>query len=349
MEQANKTAASIEDQAAQWLARQDGARWEASAQAELDAWLDADVHHRVAYLRLRAAWRRADALGGAAGGAAPVFAPEFVSAPALVPAARPAPAPGPFPAWRLAAGLLLACGLGAALAPDLGWRQGERYATRTGENRTVALADGSRLTLNTATRLRAAPDGQRKVWLDRGEAYFDIAHDPAHPFVVEAGTSRVTVLGTRFTVRRDGESVLVLVEQGRVRVSARDAALAPEQVVELVRNQEARAEAGHIRRAERSQVQTEQRMAWRAGRIVFDGATLGEAVAEFNRYNERQLVLADRSAAALPIGGSFAPSNLDGFVRLLEQGFGLQAQRGSERIVLSPAPHASPAPPPSRN
>jgi len=334
MEQANKTAASIEDQAAQWLARQDGAPLGASAQAQLEAWLEADVHHRVAYLRLRAAWRRADALGGVAGHAAPVPVP------------RPAPAPpaAPFPAWRLAAGLLLACGLGAALAPDLGWRQGARYATRTGENRTVALADGSRLTLNTATRLRAAPDGQRKVWLDRGEAYFDIAPDPARPFVVDAGASRVTVLGTRFTVRRDGESVSVLVEQGRVRVSARDAPLAPEQVVELTRNQEARAEAGHIRHAERSQVQTEQRMAWRAGRIVFDGATLGDAVAEFNRYNERQLVLADRTAAALPIGGSFAPTNLDGFVRLLEQGFGLQAQADSERIVLSRAPSASPSP-----
>jgi transmembrane sensor len=326
MDQANKTAAGIEQQAAQWLARQDGARWSAGAQAELDAWLDADVQHRVAYLRLRAAWRRADALDGAA-------RPDPLPGP--VSARRPAPAPAV--AWRLAAGLLLACGLGAVLAPEFGWRQGERYATRTGENRTVALADGSRLTLNTATRLRAAPDGQRKVWLDSGEAYFDIAPDPAHPFVVDAGASRVTVLGTRFTVRRDGERTSVLVEQGRVRVSTNGAALQAADAVELTRNQEASAVRGRIARAERSPAQTAQRMAWRSGRIVFDGATLGEAVAEFNRYNERKLVLADQEAAALPIGGSFAPSNLNGFVRLLEQGFGLQAQRGDAQIVLSRA------------
>ena len=322
MDQANKSAASFEQEAAQWLARQDGARWDVGQQAELDAWLEADVRHRVAYLRLHAAWRRADALNGAA-------------RPDPAPARRPGPALAH--TWRLAAGLLLACGLGVVLAPQFSSSQGERYATRTGENRTVALADGSRLTLNTSTRLRAAPDGQRKVWLDNGEAYFDIAPDPARPFVVDAGASRVTVLGTRFTVRRDGERTSVLVEQGRVRVSANATVLQVEETVELSPNQEASAERGRIARADRSPAQTAQRMAWRSGRIVFDGETLGEAVAEFNRYNERKLVLSDKEAASMPIGGSFAPSNLDGFVRLLEQGFGLHAQYGIGQIVLSRA------------
>lgn len=319
MSDVNDNATAIEERTAAWLARQDGDAWNALAQQQLDAWLAADLHHRVAYLRLRAAWRQADLLAG-----------QHI--------ARRAPprTPGRFSSWRAAAALLLACGLAAVMAPHLDWRQGERHATRIGENRTIALADGSRLTLNTATRLRTATGSgvgaARKVWLDSGEAWFDIAHDPDHPFVVEAGASRITVLGTRFSVRRDGPDTLVLVEQGRVRVSraGHDAA-----TLELTRNQEARTQSGRLVRLDHTRAELAQRLAWREGRIVFDQATLAEAATEFNRYNERKLVVDDPQAAAVRIGGSFAPSNVDGFVHLLEQGFGLKARRGSREIVLS--------------
>lgn len=339
MNEANDHAGAIEERAAQWLARQDGDAWHAGLQRELDDWLAADLRHRVAWLRLRAAWQRADALAGQAGQlAAPV--PASAREPAQTAAEAPAQAArrplARFSSWRMAAGLALACGLAALLAPDLGgWQQGERHATRIGENRTIALADGSRLTLNTATRLRTASGAERRVWLDSGEAYFDIVHDPARPFVVDAGNSRVTVLGTRFTVRRDGASTRVLVEQGRVRVSEQGGRGGAGEAVELVRNQEATSTGGHIALGERSQAQLEQRLAWREGRIVFDQTTLGEAADEFNRYNKRKLVVSDPEVAALRIGGSFAPSNVDGFVRLLEQGFGLQAARSGDRIVLS--------------
>lgn len=311
MNEENKNAQEIEAEAAQWLARQDGELWHPGLQQELDAWIAADLRHRLAYLRLRAAWDRAELLSGQVVAHPPQ--------PSLMHRSS---------TWRLAAGVLLACALGALLAPELGWRQGERYATRTGENRTIALADGSRLTLNTGTRLRTAADGERKVWLDQGEAFFEIAHDPQHPFVVEAGASRVTVLGTRFTVRRDGDITRVLVEQGRVRLSERDAS------VLIGGNQEATASAGTITHGEVAPEKTAQRLAWREGRIVFDQTTLGAAADEFNRYNERKLVIADPAAANLLIGGSFAPSNVDSFVRLLEQGFGLRVERDSNRIVV---------------
>lgn len=312
MNEENRTAQAIEAEAAQWLARQTGERWHPGLQRELDEWLGAELRHRLAYLRLRSAWERADLLSGqTVARPARRFLPQVSST------------------WRMAAGLLLACALGATLAPELGWRQGEQYATRTGENRTIALADGSRLTLNTATRLRTASDGERKIWLDRGEAYFDIAHDPDRPFVVEVGASRVTVLGTRFTVRRDGDSARVLVEQGRVRLSDRNAA------VLIEGNQEATATAGRITRSEVGPERTTQRLAWREGRLVFDRTTLGMAAEEFNRYNERKLVIADPDVANLLIGGSFAPSNIDGFARLLEQGFGLRARRDVDQIVVT--------------
>ncbi|MCC2958132.1 FecR domain-containing protein [Massilia sp. IC2-477] len=306
----NKNAETIEETAAAWVARQDAADWNGELERQRDAWLDADTRHRVAWLRLGAAWSAADALTEQDAG---------------LPAARTALAR--FSPWRIAAGVLLALAFGAWLAP-LGGNQVERYATRIGENRMVALEDGSRITLNTGTRLRASREHGRHVWLEGGEAYFDIAHDPAHPFVIEAGASRVTVLGTRFTVRREGGAVRVLVEQGRVRVSGSGAP------VELGRNEEAVAQGGRIMRARHDAAATEKRMAWREGRIVFDQTSLADAAAEFNRYNERRIVV-NGAAAQIAVGGSFSPSNVDGFVRLLEQGFGLKAQRRGDEIVLS--------------
>ncbi|TWI69489.1 FecR family protein [Pseudoduganella lurida] len=312
----DKGALAVEAVAAAWLARCDRHAWNGEEQRRLDAWLAEDTLHRVAWLRLRGAWEGADAIvaGASHAEAAPAIPRRA--------AARHLP-------WRMAAGLVLACALGVMLALRSGGDDVQRYATQVGERRSVALADGSRLQLNTATRLRTVGDQPRHVWLDGGEAYFDIAHDPAHPFVIEAGSSRVTVLGTRFTVRRDGDSTRVLVEQGRVRLSEKTGA------VELARNEEAVAQGGVIVRAARSPAQAAQRLAWRNGRIVFDGTTLAEAAAEFNRYNARRLVVDDPVVAGMAIGGSFAPTNVEGFARLLEQGFGLHARRHADRIEIT--------------
>ena len=123
--------------------------------------------------------------------------------------------------WRpaaMAAGLALAVGLGSLVATQqLGGRR--VYATELGGHATVPLADGSKIELNTDTKLRAAlAEEQRTVWLDRGEAYFEVSKDPNRPFVVMAGDRKVTVLGTKFSVRRDGDRVSVAVAEGKVRV-----------------------------------------------------------------------------------------------------------------------------------
>jgi len=311
MIESNKNAGAIEAEAADWLTRQDGDDWTAAGQHELDAWLAADTRHRVAWLRLRAAWRQADALRG-----------EPIAAAQRAPLAR-------FSTWRIAAGVALACAIGAQLVHMQDDSRVQRYATRVGESRLVALSDGSRVTLNTDTRLRAARDDARTVWLDGGEAYFDIAHDPQHPFVVQAGASRITVLGTRFTVRREGDATRVLVAQGSVRLSEGPAS------IDLVHDQEASAHDGAIVRSTHDRASTERQLAWREGRIVFDQTTLQDAAREFNRYNDYQIVVDDPGAGAIVLGGSFAPTNIDGFVRLLEQGFGLQTKRRGKDIVVS--------------
>lgn len=320
MTRAPQQADLLAAEAAEWLARQDGAAPDAAAQVAFERWLATSTAHRIAYLRVRAAWRAADAL--------PLLErPDWTADAAPTPAASSARGRPRLAQWRLAAGLLLACGLGMLLwLPDGQRDAGTRYATALGEHRQLALADGSQLTLNTDTRLRATA---RHVWLDRGEAYFDIAHDAAHPFVVEAGASRITVLGTRFSVRRDGDAARVVVTQGRVLVHAGKAS------VQLTPDQAASASASRIERASLTPQGTAQQLAWREGRLVLDRMTLAQAAAEFNRYNQRKLVISDPAAARIVLGGSFSPTNLDGFVRLLERGFGLRARRDGEQIDIS--------------
>src|SRR5690606_85904 len=100
------------------------------------------------------------------------------------------------------------------------WAGGTQgYETQVGGRESVPLPDGSRVELNTDSKLRAAMTGEkREVWLERGEAYFEVKHDRMRPFVVWAGDRRITVLGTKFSVRRAGARVRVAVAVGRVQV-----------------------------------------------------------------------------------------------------------------------------------
>lgn len=302
----------IEAAAADWLARRDNGRWTEQEQRSLDAWLQASTAHRIAYLRLDSAWRGADRLAEAA--------PE-------VPKHQRWER---FSPRRIAAGLALAGAAALFASYYSSSAPQQNYATAVGENRTLALADGSRLTLNTGTRVRTEVGADaRKVWLDGGEAYFDIAHDAAHPFVVEAGASRITVLGTRFVVRREGDVVKVAVVEGKVRV-----AQAGQQVL-LLANDTALADTRLIATSRKTPAQLEHLLSWREGRLVMDQLTLAQAAGEFNRYNRRKLVIADPALSGMVIGGSFAPENVDGFARLLQQGFGLRVENRDEKIIIS--------------
>jgi transmembrane sensor len=248
----------------------------------------------------------------------------------------PAPRLPRFSLERIAAAMLVTVAAGGWL----GWqytqeRQDAHYATAVGARQSIALPDGSMLTLNTATQVRTAVNGSgRKVWLDDGEAYFDIAHDSKRPFVVIAGARRITVLGTRFLVRRQGAQVSVMVEEGRVQIAAAAGEKGGESTV-LTRNQAAVASASSVLVMSKAPKQIDDELSWRQGRLVFDQTTLGDAAIQFNRYNTQKLVIADPAIAATRIGGSFDAGNVDGFVALLKQGFGLSVQHSGNEIRIS--------------
>jgi transmembrane sensor len=310
-------AADIEAQAADWLARRDGAHWSDQEQQTLDAWLNEATAHRIAYLRLSSVWQRADRLSS------------------LHTPGRKTVRPSWSGAWRIAAGLALLAGAGWFAAAAGLLDRPASYGTALGQSTSLALADGTRLTLNTNTHLRARlATARRTVWLDSGEAYFEVAHDAQRPFVIEAGPRRITVLGTKFSVRRDGDQVQVTVTDGRVQVSpAGDAENAGAATI-ITRNDSLVATTSEVAVRHQTEQQVASQLGWRQGKLILDQMTLAQAAQEFNRYNRKQLIVTDPAVAQIRIGGSFNVDNVDGFARLLQQGMGLKIERAGDDIKI---------------
>jgi len=317
----------IEQTAAAWIAKRDMGPWNESDAAVLEAWLAESVAHRVAYYRLNAAWEesgRLRAMGGA-----------IVATAATPPIDEPA-AGGVRKQRRkifaLAASVLVA----SIAATTVGylWPWGSTYRTSVGGLTAVPLEDGSRITLNTDSELRVKlASTERRIELGHGEAFFEVAKDPKRPFVVHAGNKRVIAVGTQFSVRRDRDDVRVVVTEGTVRIET-DAA-EPVATRLLSAGASARSGAADMLVQKKSTVEIEQTLSWRNGTLTFRDTPLADAVAEFNRYNTRKIVIQDPSIAAIQVGGIFRPTNVDLFVHLLEDGFPVQAAEEADRIILT--------------
>ena len=353
----------IEGIAADWLAQRDGDAWTPVDAAALDAWLGADTAHRVAFLRLQAAWDesgRLQALG--AGWKHPGPPPrghwtqpaQGRGVSALGNDALPLPSPpdlremqfsprrrerrnGSQAARAFAALTITAC----AVFAGWGWQsyhqvESASYHTALGGLQTLSLADGSNTTLASNSQLDVhLSRHERRIDLSRGEAIFDVAKDPQRPFVVDTGNRQVIAVGTRFSVRRDAHELRVVVTEGTVRLQSpagsgqsKPTTLLPAGSVALVRDDGVLVRSVPIADAERM-------LDWRDGLLVFRDTTLADAAAEFNRYNARKIQLADAEAGALRIGGSFRWDNAESFARLLERGFPVRAEYTADRIVLA--------------
>jgi transmembrane sensor len=366
----------IEEAASDWLVRRESGQWTQADQARFEQWLDASTLNRVAFLRLELAWEesgRLKALGAGVPGNQPPPPGQwnltpFFDAHAAASGPRDTPGTGTATensdsgtptgepsqrtrrrAWMsaVAASVLLAAGVGGyvLLAPP-----GDRYATSVGAITSVPVRDGSKVTLNTDSKIRVAvTETARRVELQKGEAFFDVAKDPNRPFIVEAGSKRVVAVGTKFSVRRNGESIEVVVTEGKVRVedatrplpgSAVDASgsASPPPVddaVFLTPGAIAYADEAGVLVQRKTLVEAETHLSWRSGVLMFRDQSLADAVAEFNRYNERKVVIADPAVATLKVEGNFRADNVEAFVRLLESGFPVRASAEEDQIVLS--------------
>jgi transmembrane sensor len=241
--------------------------------------------------------------------------------------------------WRHAlAATLAVAAIGSALWIGWQWsgREEASYASGLGQLETVALTDGSMATLSSDSRLHVRMTrAERDITLEQGEAYFDVAHDTGRPFVVTAGGRRAIAVGTRFSVRRDAQEVRVVVTEGKVRLdSPADGDGRPAPVSLLPAGSVATAGRDGVFVRSLPVADAERYLEWRSGFLTFDDTSLAGAAAEFNRFNSRKLELADAGVAALRVGGNFRWGNLDSFVKLLELGFPVRAERLPDRIVL---------------
>ena len=212
------TRTEIEQRAAQWLAQRDGEAWSDADEAALQAWLAAEVAHRVAFLRLEAAWQqgeRLQALGAGWKHSGPPprghwqAPPETRREQLLQALERTQAPPSGVRRSRMTRVLAVAAMLVCIVSAGLGWHAYTRVdsvslSTRLGAIETQSLGDGSQATLASDSALDVhLSRRERRVELHRGEAIFDVAKDPGRPFVVDAGARQIVAVGTRFSVRRD--------------------------------------------------------------------------------------------------------------------------------------------------
>ncbi|MCP3960654.1 MAG: DUF4880 domain-containing protein [bacterium] len=206
--------------------------------------------------------------------------------------------------WRR--GLLAAAAVAAVVTAGLWafWSQDPVLEHRTvqGEQRLVALTDGSKIRLNTATTLNVAANGREVVLLE-GEAFFDVRSRQEGHFSVDAGAGRVRVLGTRFNVLRQGDDVSISVLEGRVAIDTSVATEADSyrldagQTLEIRGTEEPRLVEGGSALA--------RVRAWQEGKIEFDHTPLHEAVRELSRYTPEALSIAEPSLRELRVSGVF--------------------------------------------
>ena len=309
------SAQGIEAEAAAWLARLHGDQGDAARDA-LDAWLAEDPAHAAAFARAGEVW-------------------------AILPRAarhgedearlRPAPEGQPWLRTVLAVAASMVLGLGV-----LWWSLGSAgdYVTRPGEQQVATLGDGSRIALNTDTRVDVRFDADRRhITLDRGEAMFEVAHDADRPFVVIAGDTRVQALGTVFIVRRTRDEVVVTLIEGEVAVTREDSGerLASEAPMLLHPGERlTEPEAGPTRIEPAS---VEAATAWRRGQTIFRDTPLGAAVTELNRYGGPQVVIDDPRVAALPISGVFT-TNAPDFAQAAADLHGLDVERKGDTLHI---------------
>ena len=209
------------------------------------------------------------------------------------------------------------------------------YATPVGGHEVVSFADGSQIELNTDTVLRARmTTDQRIVWLDKGEAYFQVKHDAAHPFVVMVGDHRVTDLGTKFLVRRDAGQSGSGGAGGARAVRCARCAHANRRSALLTPGDVATADGRHdvvvTQQCRRRHLTNE--LSWRHGVLVFDNTTLADAAAEFNRYN-RQQTRHRRSGSrrASPSTARFRPTMSNAFTARRSTFCGLHVENRGNR------------------
>ena len=326
-----RTRAEIEEEAATWTWRLDAAPLSADHQQAYEAWLRQDPRHRRAMEDLSKVWGALDQLAESRL-SDPHMADVSEQSRPLIRRRRQL--------WWVAAAAML-----TAAVSGVAWLQqrseSQTYSTAVGQQRNVTLADGSVVALNTNTILESDLSRRvRQIYLRKGEAHFQVAHDRSRPFLVHAGDAVVRAVGTEFEVRvREDRHVDVVVNEGQVEVQATSLAAAPSQPVRAAMVRAVRA-GEQLSTASLDAVvlpvsaqQLSSQLAWREGAIVFEGEPLSVAVAEIERYTDARIIINDAAVRELKVGGRFRTDDVQGFFDGLQAALPVAVRRSADGPV----------------
>lgn len=321
---------AIDQLAAGWVAHEDRGPLTSQETAERDAWLDADPRHFGAYARAHALFRRMDR----ARGLGEDFDPARYRLAMAGTSTRPVATRfrGRIRWAALAASFAACAWLITTLLPQSS--SAAIHRTAMGEVLRLPLADGSSVTLNSASEIRVEYNAaHRQISLLRGEALFDVAKDVRRPFVVAADGVEVVAVGTSFSVHRElGQPLQVTVREGVVQVVAPGGKQEP---VRVAANFSASARPGagvSVQPLDAQQV--DRKLAWRQGMLAFDGDTLGQAAATFARYNQTRILIDDPRVAERRVVGLYSATDPAGFAQAVATALDLRLETTRDGVHL---------------
>lgn len=323
---AAETAEDIDRKAAEWAAKADRGLSPAE-EASLQRWVDQDPRRLGAYGRMRAIALHTERVGA--------LGPRILGAP---PASRLAPSRRAFVLGGsgIAAGVAGAIGLGLT-------QRGRRYETRKGEVRQIALGDGSAMTLNTASiAITRFSRTRREVRLLAGEALFEVARDVARPFYLLAGPVTLQSPGGSFNVSAlPRQAVKVLVREGVAELTGSSDGGSPIRLVDHMRaiaDETPAQDVAHagMAIAQVSDSDLQRDLAWRDGRIAFEGQTLAQAASEFGRYSDVRIIVDDPRLAGEEIAGLYQANDPVGFAKAIAASLGAQARVADGEVRITP-------------
>jgi transmembrane sensor len=316
--------ASMADEAAQWFVRLNGEAATGEDWLAFERWLQASPAHAQAYARLERISADLDAL-----------APQLLAALDEAPRASWARRAGRW-AWP-AAGLALAASLAVAVlvAGRGGAPAAATYETAAGETREIPLADGSHIRLDVASAVTVRLGRRaREVEMADGEAAFDVAHDPARPFLIRVGDRQVRVVGTAFDLRHRDGALTLTVRRGVVEVRPAERPTAPP-----IRLQVAQQLTHHDGAAGDavSAADPDEAFAWTEGQLIYRDRPIAEVAADLSRRFAEPIRPADPATGQIRFTGALVTDSEAAALRRLEAFAGVTAERASQGVVLKGA------------
>lgn len=352
----------IVQEAAEWLVEMDGDDVDRMTRQRFDEWLRRSPEHVRAFLELLPIWEHSAHRSSSDMDLEKLIADALSAHGSVVPLnARSAPSARtesnvrakPLRWAAVAASVLLI----ALVSIGGTWLYSERntYSTGIGEQRSIALVDGSAVTLNTRSRIRVRySERQRRIDLLEGQVLFEVSHDEDRPFIVQGGDARIRAVGTQFDVYCQQSGTTVTVIEGRVTVlpeaqSSRDqeASRAGGSAQSARQNEHPRLAGILLATGEQATItptsvqsiasaDVAATIAWTQRRLVFQKTTLAEVVREFNRYNERPLRIEDRRLKEFLVSGTFSSTDTGPLLRFLREQPGMRVVEASSEVRIEP-------------